>query len=266
MSGTSIGFIQIKKTLSKWGYLGFTVILLTACDQSLKPTKLFDDQFQERQQSSTGLPTENSMPVPTTTTTTLPQPNLSTPDISAPDISAPPTTANVSLAWEVNKTDRKAWTWTLMKYINEHWESLRRASDMNFFCPQYQFFNYEEQKIVWGELWVAVAYYESSYNPKSASVDVGTESNKDTWSVGLWQMSVVDQKNYKLDFGLKYDDLLTVDGNAKLSLAILARQIDKRGLIIVPSSPYWAVIYRGKYDKTDKIAAKVKSRLPACVK
>lgn len=234
-------------------------LFISGCLPDQTPTKLFESDSLDQTQQSSQNPSLGDAPQ-TTTTTTIPK---NTPTDLVPE---PNPTLDVSLAWETNKTNRTSWTKTLMNYVDTYWDSLRRANDMSFFCPQYEFLSYDQQKIVWGELWVAVAYYESSYNPSSASVDVGTTSDKDTWSVGLWQMSVVDQKSYKLNFGLKYDDLLTVDGNAKLSLAVMAKQIDKRGLIIVPTSPYWAVLYRGKYDKTEKIATKVKDRLPACVK
>jgi len=109
-----------------------------------------------------------------------------------------------------------------------------------------------------------MVYYESGFNPRSASVDVGTKENRDTHSVGLMQMSVVDQKNYGFNFGFNYDDLMDPIKNLTLAMAIMKRQVEKKGRLILrkgtDTGVYWAVIYKGgKYDKSAAIIAGVKA-------
>ncbi len=172
-----------------------------------------------------------------------------------------PPLVKVPLSWEKNHEERYIWTDILFKLIDKNFASLDKAKDLPLFCPKYASLSEDKKKIALAELWVWTSYYESGWNPKSASVDVGTKSNKDTWSAGLLQVSVVDQKNWNLKTGYNYNDLLQVEPNLDLSLSILSKQIDKQGLIAVSKNLYWAVLgpknYR--YTKLDKIQSKVKA-------
>lgn len=183
---------------------------------------------------------------------------------TVPEVQTQSVANEVALSWEVKDPSRKSWSKKIISLLDEGFETFDKVQDMNQFCPKYASLSKTQKLKTWGELWVAVAYFESGYKPTSASVDVGTKTNKDTWSVGLYQMSVVDQKNYKLNFGYTYDDLLKPEPNITLALAILKRQIEKRGLIVVPSNPYWAVIYNGKYPKITEIKARIKPQLSFC--
>ena len=171
-----------------------------------------------------------------------------------------PPLVKVPLSWEKNHEERYVWSNLLFKKIDEKFSSLDKAKDLPLFCPKYLSLSEDKKKIVLAELWVWTAYFESGWNPKSASVDVGTKNNKDTWSAGLLQVSVVDQKNWNLKTGYSYNDLLQVGPNLELSLSILSKQIEKQGLIAVTKNLYWAVLgpknYR--YTKLDKIVAKTK--------
>jgi len=177
----------------------------------------------------------------------------------------------ISLSWE-NTTaphpERKPWSEYLIGKISEKKAVLDTAKDIGIFCPNYGNLDQNLQMKAWGELWVAVAYYESGYNPKTSSVDVGKPGDKDTYSVGLYQMSVVDQKNYKIPLGYKLDDLLTAKPNIHLAIEIFALQIAKRGKVFIPKGEpglYWAVIHPGgKYDKTKEIIARTKKHVPEC--
>lgn len=190
------------------------------------------------------------------------------PKENAPPLSEKPeATTSVSLSWE-NTTEahpeRKPWSEALIKSLNENWAVFDSAKDIQTFCPKYKSLDKAGRLKAWGELWVGLAYYESGYNPKSASVDVGTKGDKNTWSIGLFQMSVVDQENYKIPMGYDYNDLITPEPNIKLATAIMARQIKNRGVIVVSSSPYWSTLYHGRYDNVDDIADRVKAKAPGC--
>lgn len=169
-----------------------------------------------------------------------------------------------SLAWDT-KPERKEWTKVLMNEVESKWANLSKATDMKTVCAKYDSLSTPQKKKAFGEFWVAVSTYESSWNPKSASVDVGTQSNKDTWSVGLYQMSVVDQKNYGFKFGYDYAALQTAGPNIKLAMAILEKQIIKQSKVFVTSGVYWAVIKPGgKYEKIASIKRDVLKQVPAC--
>ncbi len=176
--------------------------------------------------------------------------------------STKPTEGYMPLSWEHSETPERAeWSQAVSSLMDSFLTNLEKAADLSQFFPKYNAYTRLERVKAWAELWVATAYYESGWNPKSASVDVGTANDKDTYSVGLWQMSVIDQQSYNLPFGYHYYDLLTVYPNAHLSIAILARQCAKRGKIVVDSSPYWAVLYHGNYDRVNEIKKRVYTAL-----
>lgn len=187
-------------------------------------------------------------------------------------IEVPESSARISLSWE-NTTaphpERAPWSDLVVSTFKTDLSVFSAAVDVEKFCPKFKSLSAQDRLRALGELWVGVAYYESGFKPTSASVDVGKPELKDTWSVGLYQMSVVDQKNYGLTFGYKYDDLLTPLPNIKLALAILKRQIEKRKYFAIPApNPglYWAVLRPGgKYDKSDLIIARVKKYAPNCL-
>ncbi|MGZ3770076.1 MAG: TIGR02594 family protein [Bdellovibrio sp.] len=156
---------------------------------------------------------------------------------------------------------QEEWTTHLTGLIKDKILILETASDIEKIRPDYHSLSRENQIKVFVELIKATCYFESGYNPKAASVDVGTKENKDTWSVGLLQMSVVDQSNYGLRFGYSYEDLLKPLPNLTLGVAVLAKQVAKHGkLIIKRGEPglYWATLCEGgRYDKSASIIKRV---------
>jgi hypothetical protein len=62
--------------------------------------------------------------------------------------------------------------------------------------------------------------------------DVGT-SDKNTWSIGLMQMSVCDQANYGIRLGYTYDGLIQPIPNLQLAVLILAKQVAKYGKLMI---------------------------------
>lgn len=189
------------------------------------------------------------------------QPVASTPEPIAGVISP--------LSWEAGHPERAPWSDAiLMDVLDNLNQSYSKASDIKTFCPKYMSIAQVDRARAWGELFVGIIYYESSFNPASASVDVGKVGDKNTYSVGLFQMSVVDQVNYGFKFGYTYADLLKPIPNINLALAIFKRQLDKYGVIGIPVGSkglYWATIHPGgKYDNTKDIAARVQKYVEAC--
>ncbi|HPI40186.1 MAG TPA: transglycosylase SLT domain-containing protein [Pseudobdellovibrionaceae bacterium] len=168
-----------------------------------------------------------------------------------------------ALAWEsISSPERVLWTMELIHLVRENFFELNQAPDIDSFCPNYNDLNEDQRMNVWANIFASMAYYESGWNPSSASVDVGSKKNKDTWSVGLLQVSVVDQVNYKLNYEFSFKDLQDPIKNLKLAVSIMAFQIKKRKKILIPqgeSGTYWAVIHPGgKYDKTYHITKMTK--------
>ncbi len=169
-----------------------------------------------------------------------------------------------ALAWESSThPERKQWSFDLMNMVSENLASLDAAQDIESFCFRYYSLSHAEKVNVWAQIFSVMTYYESSWNPKSYSVDVGSADNPDTWSVGLLQLSVVDQKNYKFSFGYNFADLQDPIKNLRLGVAIMGRQIAKHGLILIPKGHaglYWAVLHPGgKHDKSAVIQSRVQS-------
>lgn len=169
-----------------------------------------------------------------------------------------------ALAWEsVTHPERKNWSVNLMEIVGERFDSLDKARDVDQFCTKYHSLSRDQKINVWAQIFAVTTYYECSWNPKSYSVDVGTADDPETWSVGLLQLSVVDQKNYKFSFGYSFLDLQDPIKNLHLGVAIMEKQIQRRGVILIPKgSPglYWAVLHPGgKHDKSLAIKKKVQA-------
>ena len=149
------------------------------------------------------------------------------------------------------------WSVYLDSLIIKDLPTLLSAKDLDLMHPNFVKLDVESQVKLFVELFKQMVKYESNYNPTSASVDVGNKSERDTWSIGLLQLSVVDQKSFNIDLGYSYDDLLTPIKNLDLGFKIMIRQIRKYKKIFInkgESGVYWAVIYvGGKYDKSSLI-------------
>lgn len=179
---------------------------------------------------------------------------------SAPVSTTPtkPVTPPPVKGWQI------AWAQYLRGVFALNLETFSKAVDITTIRPDFFSLTREEKVEVLVTFVRGMCYYESGFKPNSSSVDVGTPKDKDTHSVGLLQMSVVDQANYGFKFGYNYDDLKDPIKNLKLAMAILQRQVERKGRIIlrkgVDTGVYWAVIYiGGKYDKSKEIIAGVKA-------
>lgn len=179
---------------------------------------------------------------------------------------------DISLAWE-NTTaphpERKPWTKALIQYIDLNFDDLSKAQDLKHFCPNFDQLSRHDQDHALGELIVGTVYYESGYDPNSQDVDVGSKSDRDTWSIGLLQLSVVDQESYQIPLGLDFDGLLVPQNNLHLGVLILARQIRLYKVFAIPVGSkglYFATLHPGgSYDETDNIVARVKKYSPVCL-
>jgi nucleoid-associated protein YgaU len=113
---------------------------------------------------------------------------------------------------------------------------------------------------------VALSYYESGFNPKSESVDVGNKNDKGSWSVGLYQMSGNDGAAKAL--GVDYLGLKDPIKNINVAMYQMNTQIKNTGLFILPNSSkyrYWAIILdSNKYNKVSDVIARVQKHAAFC--
>ncbi len=247
------------KRISKPAMLFSSLVLLIACAKN--------PGLETQNTSELGVGTgEGVIDEPSKT------PPAVTPPSTSPPVSGSPFSQNykpMGLSWELaSRPERVAWSNGLYKLIAQYYSVLNTATDITDFCPAYNSLNKDQRINAWAGLIAATTYYESGYNPLSNSVDVGTPENKDTYSVGLMQMSVVDQKNYGFNFGYKFADLQDPIKNLTLAMAIMNRQVQKYKVIaITKGNPglYWAVLYRGgKYDRVKNISDLNRSRITFC--
>lgn len=155
------------------------------------------------------------------------------------------------------------WGQFVYSFFDLHLDTFERAKDITTLRPDYFSLTRESRLDMFVAFIKAIVYFECGYNPKLYSVDVGTKENRNTWSVGLMQMSVVDQANYSLDYGYTFEDLQTPIPNLRLALNIMKRQVERRGKFLIPKGEnglYWATISPGgKYDKSAMIIKELKA-------
>lgn len=161
------------------------------------------------------------------------------------------------------------WSEHVEGLIRTNLTSFDKASDITKIRSDWFSLTEDQKVMVLGQFMKALAYYESGYNPLSESVDVGTKGNKETWSVGLLQLSGVDKANLGLSVGYDYEGLKNPFNNLNQGIAIFVNQIAKRGKIIIPKSEkgnpgvYFATLNPGnKYDKSEKIIAAAQIQFP----
>lgn len=153
-----------------------------------------------------------------------------------------PVQAMPVLRWEAGHPERVAWTAALFKDIDSRFADFDSAKDASKFCKNYAKLTHFQKVKVFTVLMEWDAMFESSWNPGSESVDVGTPDDRNTWSVGLWQMSVTDQANYGIKLGYSYADLKDPIKNSHLAIPILADLIKKYGYIAQKpgGGSYWS--------------------------
>lgn len=148
------------------------------------------------------------------------------------------------LIWEKGHPERASWTQALAAEVEKQLPAFDAASDRKDFCPNYDRLDHADRIQMWSTMIVWDAYYESGWNPKSTTVDVGRQNDRDTWSVGLLQMSVVDQRNYNLSLGYGFADLEDPVKNVKLALPIMGSLVRKYGVILGKpgAGSYWSTL------------------------
>ena len=189
--------------------------------------------------------------------------------VASGDVTTVKPASRIALYWEqtTEKHDeRKPWSDALISALDKNFATLDKATDTKRFCPKYSSLSKEQKIKAIGELFVAMAYYESSFNPESSSVDVGNKNDLNSYSVGLYQMSGNDSaaKLFKADYKALKNPII----NINVAVEQMRKQIVNTGLFILPNTSkfrYWAVLLdNNKYSKVNDILARVKKNTSFC--
>jgi hypothetical protein len=169
------------------------------------------------------------------------------------------------LSWETAAhPERSAWSSELLKQVGTHQGQLEQGNP-NTFIPGYNGLSSDLKTKFWGELIVAMAKYESSWNPD----DVYHEPpplNVD--SVGLLQLSIQDGRNYHLTPPVSTENQLkNPDINLDWAVQILAHLLARDKVVASSANgkyrggaAYWSVLRAG--HKVDQIIALVRQNVP----
>lgn len=164
--------------------------------------------------------------------------------------------ATRSLSWNhPEHPERDGWTVQLLTSIAPRMTDLEKG-DPTEFSAGYNTLAPELRERFWAELLVAMAKFESAWNPRDRY-----QESDGQWSVGLLQLSIGDQKNYSLapavnaESGLE-DPLI----NLEWAVEIFAYWLVKDGVVATGASTrsrgaarYWSVMRAG--HKVDQIKA-----------
>lgn len=181
-----------------------------------------------------------------------------------------------SLSWEtvgmkhwkdgIYRTAKPKASDALIAEITKDLSAYSNAKDITEICPKYKTIQDRFKIKAIGEFWVALAREESNLKPNSGSIDVGSVSDRNSYSDGYYQMSGTDSaaKVYKCDFECLHDPVM----NIKVATEQMRRQLKNTNEIILPnSSPhrYWAIILENnKYQRISTVKAYVLKYAPEC--
>lgn len=187
------------------------------------------------------------------------------------EIATPPPAPRIPLYWE-NTTEahpeRALWSDEVIAGFRADLPLYSSAQDIEEICPKYHSLTDDNKLKALGELWVALAWYESAFSPTAESVDVGVKEDKGSWSVGLYQMSANDNSAKEVRAG--YRELKNPHVNILVSLVQVKKQIKFAGKFFLNNwdrMKYWAtMLHWNRYNKIKEIKARVAKHAPACVK
>lgn len=166
------------------------------------------------------------------------------------------------ISWEIDHPERRDWTAYALQLALAWHGDFNLAKDITTIRPDWQSLTVQQRCTVIVQLFAAIAFYESSWNPKCSSVDAGEVDDPLTYSDGLMQVSAADQQ-WSSDYGYSHEDLLTPKPNLKLAFAIMGQQILNQHRIILNKGIdhcYWSTLSKGyAQNKVDEIIEMVNS-------
>ena len=147
----------------------------------------------------------------------------------------------------------------LFREIEKNIDILDKASDMDYFCPNYDSLEKYQKINVWAQLFAAMSYYESAFQPTARFVeptrDIDPVTNGPIISEGLLQLGYSDKLYHGCNFNWVADQrysetdsrrtILDPYNNLSCGVIIMTHQIQKYGSIVISHGAYWAVLKIG---------------------
>ena len=170
---------------------------------------------------------------------------------AVPAVPAAPAATVKVLSWEGGHPERGAWSDELRSAIRPALANLELAQDIEKFAPNYKGLPESRRIDVWAALFVAIAYYESGYDPRSIFKETSGQD-----SVGLLQLSYEDQKPYGLEpLDRKARSLEDPLVNLRCGVKIMAHLVARDRVIAGGSSlkdgrgggRYWSTLWEGHH-------------------
>lgn len=174
-----------------------------------------------------------------------------------------PVAERVQLSWESSHPERQAWSDALIASLAQKITEMGKAKDIYTFCPKYNLLEPKGKLIVFAELMVGMAKFESGWKPETSyrecrkdkcvygecfnhathgycMVGGSQEDGGVITSIGLLQMSLASANRYGCELK-ESNDLYEPTKNLECAVKILSSRIKSMGSI-ASSSPYYAVI------------------------
>ena len=197
-------------------------------------------------------PTENVAPA-------APAAEAATPPTPAPAEPAP-----ITLSWDDDPA-RKPWSAALIAAVREHKTELDQGNPDSF-IPGYAQLSADKQVKFWAELVIAMAKFESNWNPHARFKE---PPPLNVTSLGLLQLSYEDGAQYHLEpLDRAHHALEDPLVNLRCSVAILAHLVAQDGTIAAGhggksrgAARYWAVLRDGKSHHLVQIKTMTKRAL-----
>lgn len=144
------------------------------------------------------------------------------------------------LKWEENHKERAPWSLQVMKQFKENLSSFEKASDVKTFCPKFSSLDESKKVHALSTMAVAIALYESSYNPNSIYHEpppLGIDS------VGLYQLSYEDKFSW-CNLDRKSKTLQNPMINIDCAIPKMAKLAAQDGIISGGSTGAWRGLAR----------------------
>jgi hypothetical protein len=192
-----------------------------------------------------------------------PTPPAPTPVQEAPKPAPPPTPEPkpeaITLSWD-SSPERVGWSRALIDAIGSRKSDLD-AGHPDDFIPGYAKLSSEDQVKFWAEFVIAIAKYESTWNPHAHFKEPPPLK---VTSIGLLQIAYEDDKEYHFDPPLDQQAKSLEDAatNLRCGVAILAKLVSHDGAVVGGkgdhsrgAARFWAVLRDGKSHKLAAIRA-----------
>lgn len=207
-------------------------------------------------------------------------------DNHAPESNAIPAASGqpAPLSWERDNPARIPWSTHLLREVTRVLPQLEPARDIAEFYPTYARVGEGMQALMWSEILVLLAFFESAWDPCARYHETGlgndTVTHLPVYSEGLLQLSYQDLDVYSnLPFDWEKDKSLAPTDctrtildpfkNLSAGVVILAAQIQTYQKIVLKKNYYWSTLQDpsiGKHSRVERmklLAAKWAGAVPS---